>query len=73
MGQLFGQLVLHVGQKVPLTGRDLVWKPDDAAKAAMEEARGAMHEASQDAFYSDGGTVNSMLEKLFWTHEGKLM
>ncbi|CAE7404196.1 UBP23 [Symbiodinium sp. CCMP2592] len=75
MGQLFGRLVLHVGHKVPLIGRDLVWKLDDAAKAAMEEARGAMHEASQDAFYSDGGTVNSKLEKLsyfFWTHEGLL-
>ena len=72
MAMLFQQLIENVGHKVPLQGDELVWAQNLAGKVAMEEARGAMHEASQDAYYSDGGTVNSMFEKLayFWTHEG---
>ena len=73
MAGLFQNLIQHVGHKVPLHGRELVWSQSTAGKAALMEARGAMHEASQNAYYADGGTLNSMFEKLsyFWTHEGR--
>ncbi|CAE7609269.1 unnamed protein product, partial [Symbiodinium sp. CCMP2592] len=72
--EIFQRVIVHVGHKVPLHGDELVWKLDAVGQAALLEARGAMHEASQDAYYADGGTLNSMFEKLsyFWTHEGLL-
>ena len=73
MADLFKELIQHVGHKVPLHPDEFVWRQDAAGKEAMAEARGAMHEASQDTYYADGGTLNSMFEKLsyFWTHEGR--
>lgn len=73
MSEIFQRIIVHLGHKAPLYGDQLVWKLDGVGQAALLEARGAMHEASQDAYYADGGTLNSMFEKLsyFWTHEGR--
>ena len=73
MADLFKTFTQHVGHKVPLHPDEFVWRQDTAGKEAMAEARGAMHEASQDTYYADGGALNSMFEKLsyFWTHEGR--
>ena len=55
-----------------MLGENLVWAFDGEAREALQEARGAMHEASQNAYHAHGGTMKSMFEKLayFWTHEG---